>query len=951
MVRIAKHGSVERNTVLVFALILVIITATCAAYQIFITTPASTHLREESLANELNFRAEELNALSQERVNLAVNLARRGEFFYSLAHDATQIIGTKVSADRVIGNELAKEVESFPFLLGAGIFFEPYVFDAGEKYRGFYAHWVPPSGMSRKVEFTLSKSTAKSDYHNSDWYRSLIPSGWNGQRHLYSDVAWTDPYRDSVTLVPMISIAAAMYSEQQTLIGLASVDWNLDQVSETITASRPTKNSVAVLFSPNSKRFAAVAGLEGLNLEPIDRARWMPYLLLNAPTDRFEMVSGLDEDGTPFRVYSRAINAGLIYSLIIPEYDILSGVKNAETNGLIFLALAFALAIMAAVFFCRRLLGEVAYLDSSTARYSIGDFSDTCKLHGPQELESIAQGLTTIRDYVGSIQDSCRSLTCGEHPHPLEVGGSFDQTRVQVNLLDVTIRSFVEDIEKTHDRLEKGEEGARLDPSKFSGFWRLAAKHINKSFDHLERPLIEAADVCSAAGDGDFSVRIRERRTGLPERVRIAINSAFTNHEAVVKQLRTELQGLNTSQEETGRSARMKSQLLARICSIFQNFLKNTLKTTALIRVEGLSDNQRNAVIDCRKSAASMLALTEELLGYAQIEQGQISVSHQIFDLHRVLFEVKDIVRPHVVKRRQEFRLTIDPSVPELAIGDPNMLKGALINVAMQSIRYTDEDGSVTVKAELVGETSDTYTIAFSVSDSSDSLVTRRGETLKSYSGDDSSLTDSPLFAHGLGLLIAERIVELLGGSLTQEAHIGVGGRCYFSIPLLRAAHSSKPTVINQDDFLQDQNGAATFADVLVVEDNVVNQKLAAALLKKRGCSVTIAGDGEEALRAMEQKKFDIVLMDIQLPLLDGFGATQRIRASGKDYSSIPIVALTAHALAVDDSTYKERGLDGYLLKPLEPRALWDVFAKFGIRLRTKSDSKGHEPVTVPSLH
>lgn len=279
-------------------------------YQLVIVGPAIVHLQEDKLVLTLENNAAELNSYSRQHLDLATNLSRQGESFYELSRAVGNVYAAK-DWEFLVSRELIKAVRLSSSALGGGLFFEPNMFDPTMRYRGFYAQWVPAVGESRKVEATMAWSTPSSDYHNQNWYRMLIPKGWIANRHLYVDSAWSGPRRDPISLVPLISVGKAMYNDAGVLIGMSLVDWNLDQLAEVIDKSRPTPNTIAVLFSPTSKIFAAVAGLQGLNLEPLDKARWWKFLQLNPPQDRFEMIKDQEDGEVSIRLYSRMLTNGL----------------------------------------------------------------------------------------------------------------------------------------------------------------------------------------------------------------------------------------------------------------------------------------------------------------------------------------------------------------------------------------------------------------------------------------------------------------------------------------------------------------------------------------------------------------------------------------------------------------------------------------------------------------
>ncbi len=902
-----------------------------AAYFRIVLEPKMVRDQEDVLASKLSNIAQEINSFSREYQNLGVSLARKGEFLHSFVNSAKG--ATRSLSDeeqKFIEKFLAKEVESFPSIVGAGLFYEPFAFDSQQQLSGFYGHWVPPLGMTRKVEISQERSSAQANYLNTSWYRSLIPSGWNRSRHLYADVTWTDPYREAVTLVPMVSVLVAMYAEDSSLLGLSAVDWNLDELTQVIDRSRPSKNSIAALFSPNTKKFAAVAGLQGLNLEPIERARWMPQLLFNAPPDRFEMVASKDQDGVPFRVYSRTLENGLIYSLVIPESEIFAEVQAIHQQEALLLAAALLAALLLIVLLTRYYLFPLTPLSEVAEQYATGDFKQGFKIRASGELQIIADSFREYRNYADRLQTQLGSLAEGHTASVLETPGQPGQTSANLVMLATTIDTFLTDIEALSEKISRGETASRLDPNKFDGTWRVAAKSCNQILAAFDSLLAESLKLFKAAQDGNSGLRLQNARQGTFETFRSACNGMLDKFKLLNREANREIEATTVAHEEALRALHTKNSTLRHVCSHMSAVMKQAFTSLASLNKETLAKQQASMVSSATNACSDAITTLDQLQSYAQIEEGKVELSNNLFNLRSVLFDLKDALRLRTIKRRQELSLIIDDNVPEFVCADSGVLRNILSVIGYQAIMSTAEEGSIIIRVQVEESTVDSHAVKFTISDSGGaSYEAKRTDIISSL--DSHNLDSGALSVEGgFNILVATRLAELMGGSLIFSPPSGTGSQCHLRVQLLdgsfkHAEHAIDHTP-NISDEIKDHNPR-----VLVVEDDIICQKFIARLLQRQGCTAVVVGDGHEALSALDQEHFDLIFMDITLPVLDGIETTKRIRSAQKNYSNIPIVAVTAHALRLNYDNVTEDGFNSFILKPIETRSLRENLNRFRI--------------------
>jgi CheY-like chemotaxis protein len=273
-------------------------------------------------------------------------------------------------------------------------------------------------------------------------------------------------------------------------------------------------------------------------------------------------------------------------------------------------------------------------------------------------------------------------------------------------------------------------------------------------------------------------------------------------------------------------------------------------------------------------------------------------------------------------QKNLQFQQNITPEVPRVLIGDPNRLNQVIINLVGNAIKFT-ESGSISVLVDLEDQTEEITTLHISVTDTGISISKeKQGIVFEAFSQADSSMTRK-YSGTGLGLAISTRLVEMMGGHMWIESELNQGSCFHFTVVVEKGAkvlaEPSKPS----------EQGLALIRSemrVLLVEDNPANQALAQGILKKLACDVTTVHNGHEAVEIFSKQPFDIILMDGQMPEMDGFEATQIIRTKEKETGThVPIIALTAHAMVGDRERFLEAGTDDYLSKPFTPGQLVDI--------------------------
>ncbi len=404
------------------------------------------------------------------------------------------------------------------------------------------------------------------------------------------------------------------------------------------------------------------------------------------------------------------------------------------------------------------------------------------------------------------------------------------------------------------------------------------------------------------------------------------------------RRLRVALNEMRAAKEEAERASRSKSDFVSRMSHELRTPMNAILGFAQLLESEELTPEHRDYVGEINRAGAHLLELINKVLDLAKIEAGQLSIEHIAFDLRHTLNEVAALVADRAKAKGIDLCFFASPELPTRVMGDPTRLRQVLINLIGNAEKFTHV-GGIDIRIEPVDDH-----IRFSVRDTGIGMDAPTLKRLFQPFAQADESTTRKFGGTGLGLKISQDLVHAMGGDIRVESEPGIGSRFWFTLPATPAPDeaSDVATPVNPAAEPTEASPAPTAeavagnestlrGHVLLVEDNRINQMVATRMLGKLGLSHDIANHGGEALALLRKRDYTLILMDMEMPEMDGPETTRRIRAmeASSDGKHVPIIAMTANAMHEDRDHCLASGMDDHIAKPVELTRLSEVLRRW----------------------
>ncbi|WP_347052109.1 GAF domain-containing hybrid sensor histidine kinase/response regulator [Flavobacterium olei] len=390
--------------------------------------------------------------------------------------------------------------------------------------------------------------------------------------------------------------------------------------------------------------------------------------------------------------------------------------------------------------------------------------------------------------------------------------------------------------------------------------------------------------------------------------------SIVAKHVMAQLELGTKNIQLATQKKIAEKAVLARDSFLANMSHEIRTPLNAIVGFTDLLAQTELDETQQDYIESVQIAGENLLLIVNDILDLSKIESGNLSIESEAFNLKKTLKHVYNLLKVKVQKE-VEFNLFLDAEIPDMVVGDQGRLNQILVNLIGNSLKFTNE-GEVVVSVKKIDETEDNHTFKIAVKDTGIGIPNDKIEAIFERFTQGEESTTRTFGGTGLGLNIVKQLVELQNGEIHVKSTPNRGSEFYVILSYKKAeAEEISGTAASENDLGN--------LKILLCEDNVLNQKLAKSVINNFGFDIDIAANGEEGIELLSQNNYDLVLMDLQMPVKDGYQTTEYIRSEMN--SAIPIIAMTAHSLVGEQERCYKSGMNAYVPKPFKQNILLDA--------------------------